>query len=302
MSRCVIPRARDPRVYSYATTFQPPIVNLLEYRQRHGCRRQPDVVKIADVELRAEPPLGVGAKLEPARLPHLVARRLPGPGAVALDLGGHGTAFLAGGLDHVVDRTLTAPALGMESGVHDAAGGAEQQRLQHPETPEGVIRVQPHLIAQLLGIERPAFGVCGEDATRLADERERGQLQHQRQLEVMPRLGLVIHERRQLPARPLARVTQIDVEGPGTRAIERRDLVVAAGGAGFRIGGDAADLQRRLRQDAEVLRQVWLQSLDEPVAVIEYLLAPGFGVRKQGLRILRQLLRTLAHGAAGLAL
>src|SRR5215469_8817115 len=127
MPRSVIPRARDPRVYSYATTSQPLTVDLLEDRQRHGRRRQPDIVEIADVELRAAPPLGVGAQLEPARVSHLVARRLPGPGAIALDLGGHGTAFLARGVDHVIDRTLAAPALRVEPGVHYTARGAEQQ-------------------------------------------------------------------------------------------------------------------------------------------------------------------------------
>src|SRR5215472_8640200 len=96
----------------------------------------------------------------------------------------------------------------------------------------------------------------------------------------MPGLGLVIDERRQLPAWPLAGVAQVDVEGSRARAIERRDLVVASRRAGFGIGRDTADLHRCLRQDSEGLWQVRLQCLDEPVAVIEYLLSAGIGVRE----------------------
>src|SRR5262249_14384186 len=152
--------------------LEPLIVDLLEHRKRHGRRRQSDVVEIADVEFRPEPPLGIATQLEPARVSHLVARRLAGPSAVALDLGGHGIAVLTRGLNHVVDRTLAAPALAVESGVHHAARGAEQQRLQHAETPERVMGIDPHLIAQLLGVQRPTFGVRGERSTGLADERE----------------------------------------------------------------------------------------------------------------------------------
>src|SRR4029077_8144015 len=94
-----------------------------------------------------------------------------------------------------------------------------------------------------------------ETPARLADQRQRGDLQHQCQLEVVSRLGLVIDQSRQLPARPLAGVPQVDIEGTGTRTIERRYLVVAPGRAGLDVGGHPSDLDRRLWQDPEVLRQ-----------------------------------------------
>src|SRR4029077_15794662 len=148
---------------------------------------------------------------------------------------------------------LATPALGVNSSVDHAARCPEERRLQHAKPSERVVCGYPHLIAQLLGIERPALGVGGEAATSLANERERGKLQHLRQLEVMTWLGFVIHECRQLPARPFAGIAQIEVARPGARAIERWYLVVPSGRTGFRVGRNATDLHRRLRQDAEVL-------------------------------------------------
>src|SRR5215469_4225360 len=102
----------------------------------------------------------------------------------------------------------------------------------------------------------------------------------------MPGLRLVIHQRRQFPARPFARVAQIDVEGAGPGAVERRNLVVAPRRAGLEVVRYAPDLDRRLRQDAEVLWQVRLQRLDEAVAIIEDLLPALIGVGEQILRVL----------------
>src|SRR4029077_7020321 len=115
-------------------------------------------------------------------------------------------------------------------------------------------------------------------------------------------LGFVIHECRQLPARPFAGIAQIEVERPGARALERWYLVVTSGRTGFRVGRNATDLPRRLRQDAELLRQVRLRCLDEPVAVIEDLLAAGLGVRIEVLRIPGQRLCAPGHRTAALAL
>ena len=119
---------------------------------------------------------------------------------------------------------------------------------------------------------------------------------------MMSGLGLVIDQRRQLPARPFAGIAQIDVEGPGPRAIERRRLVIAAGGPGLRVGGDAADLHGGLRHDAEVLRQTRLQRFDQAVAVIEDLLPTRIGVRIKILRIPGERLRALGDRARSLAL
>src|ERR1700758_4641637 len=68
---------------SCLATLQPLLDHLPEHGERHGGRRESDVVEVADVELRAEAPACLGAQREPAGVPDLVAARLARPGAVA---------------------------------------------------------------------------------------------------------------------------------------------------------------------------------------------------------------------------
>src|SRR6185437_12198829 len=83
--------------HSCATWFQPFIEYPLEHGKRHGRCREPNIVEIADIELRSEPLSCLRAQCLPARLSHLVARCLTGPGAVTLDLGGHRAAVVTRG-------------------------------------------------------------------------------------------------------------------------------------------------------------------------------------------------------------
>src|ERR1700757_4758579 len=104
---------------SYAAAAQPVLNDSLEHRDRHGRRRETDIVKVANVEPGTEPLARLCPQAEPAGLANFIAAGLSRPSAVALHLGGHGAALFAGGRHHVVDRLLAAPVLDMQSGIDD---------------------------------------------------------------------------------------------------------------------------------------------------------------------------------------
>ena len=207
-----------------------------------------------DVEAVAERAPGPLAQRAPAGLADLVAGRLARPDAIALDLGRDRAFLVAEGFDHVADRLLAAPALVVEAGVDDAAGGAEHEALQIAELAERVVLVDAHLVGQRLGIEAPALGIDRIER-QPAERRDAGRFLGERDLVVMAGHRLVIGEGRQGPFRPFGGVAQVDVISAGPRAVERRRLVIAARRAGLDRRRHAADLAGRARQPAEIVGQ-----------------------------------------------
>ena len=94
---------------------------------------------------------------------------------------------------------LAAPAQVVDAGVDHAAAGAEQLRAQIADAAERIVVVHPHLVGELLGVERPALGVAGE-AERLADQRQAGVGQREAALELMAGQALVIDRGGEIPA------------------------------------------------------------------------------------------------------
>ena len=137
----------------------------------------------------------------------LVAAGLARPGAIAVDLALDVAARRAVGGREPLDRMVAGPALGVEPGVDHQPAGAERNRLKIAEPPERIALVAAELVAELLGIERPAFRISVEGEQRA----------HQRQaisifaLPDMARYALVIGEGGRREARPGRGVVQVDV-------------------------------------------------------------------------------------------
>ena len=60
----------------------------------------------------------------------------------------------------VVDHLLAGPVLGVDAGVDDQADGAQDVGFETAEVGVGVL-VEADVLAEPLGVEPPAFGVCG---------------------------------------------------------------------------------------------------------------------------------------------
>src|SRR5262245_38003537 len=138
-----------------ASRLDPAIDFALEDLQRHRAVAQDLAVKITDVEAGAELGFGPAAQRPDAQIAHLVAERLARPGDVALDLGFDVRGRERRVRDHVLDRLLASPALGVQAGVDHQAHRAQ---LLVVETTEPLVRIgeQTELAAEVLGVQRPA--------------------------------------------------------------------------------------------------------------------------------------------------
>ena len=139
-----------------------------------------------EVELGAERLLRFGASASPGGVPDLVAARLADHRAIALDLALGAGARETSRLDHVISALFAGPALGVQAGVDDEPRGAEQKGLQETRAAERIVRIDTELVGELLGIKRPAFAICGEEA-ELPQLRDVLRLLRKADLQVMAR-------------------------------------------------------------------------------------------------------------------
>src|SRR5690606_9766752 len=94
-----------------------------------------------DVDARSPAPFAVFAQLDPGDVADLVAGGLPRPDAVALDLGGDAGFLIAQRIDHVANALFAAPALVVQTRVHDQTRGAEHQGLQVADLAKGIVLI-----------------------------------------------------------------------------------------------------------------------------------------------------------------
>ena len=222
-----------------------------------------------------------------ARVQHgvadLVRARLPRVDAVAFHLA-RGEAFgLADLVDEILDRLFARPFELMQPGVDDAAIGAEQLFLQIADAAQRIVVIHAHLIGQLFGIERPAFGV----ARKTDGLAQQGQVlvgERQAAFELMPRQALVEHDGGQHEFRPFVAVAQIEIDDAGARTVERRRLRIGRGRARLQCGGHAADFELIRRQALEIRRQLLADGVELRVAIGDGLGLARVGVGKEILR------------------
>ena len=224
--------------------------------------------------------LGLGPQLEDLELADLVGERLAGNGDVALDLGDHLGLAHAAIVEHVADRLLAGPTLGVDAGIDDQA-----HRPQHlvVEAAEALIGIGLHaeLVPQGLGVERPALDEGGV----AAEAHEGGQvgiLVGEADLEMMARRALVEIERLHAVGPPRRQVVGIVIEDAGPRAVRRAVLIGAAGLVALAEGLDLADLEPGARQGREIFADPRVDlaadriiALAHPVAALRLELAVG---------------------------
>src|SRR6516225_5897009 len=140
-SGCASERRPPPGASGRGAHARDPFVHqLLEQREWHATILENHRVEILQVESRSERRARLRAQREDLELTHLVGARLSGIGHVALDLGGDLAPRQPGGVDHVVDRLLARPVLGMEPRVDHQACGPQQLELETAEiTPRIVL-------------------------------------------------------------------------------------------------------------------------------------------------------------------
>src|SRR5262245_43315883 len=181
-----ISRTRRAALMCSTPRFDPPIDLALEDLQRHRAVAQDLAVKITDVEAWAQLGLRLAAQRLDAQIADLVPERLSGPCDVALDLGLDVRGRERRVRDHVFDRLLAGPALGVQAGIHHQPHRAQ---LLVVETAEPLVRIGEHaeLATEELRVQSPALDVGGVIPAEAAEARQPGQLLLDRNLEVMTR-------------------------------------------------------------------------------------------------------------------
>ena len=216
-------------------------------------------MELADVELRAQRGFGLFAQPLDGHRAELVGQRLRRVGDVALDFGGGVGAAHARVRQHVVDRPLAAPALGVEPGVDH-----QPHRPQHLVVERAPvlhrIGVEPHVVAQRLGIERPAFDEGGV-AVEALERRQALVLLRQADLEVVPRHAFVEVERGHAGDEAAREVVGVVEEDPRPRAVGRALVVAAARLVALAVSGVGLDQERRARHAGEEARDLRVHSV-----------------------------------------
>src|SRR5689334_20619856 len=89
-------------------------------------------------------------------LTNLVRQRLAGPDDIAVDLVNSLTFGQSDVVEEEVDRPLARPSLIVNPGIHHQAARTPGLVAQHPEARQRV-GVEPELVGQALGVQRPAL-------------------------------------------------------------------------------------------------------------------------------------------------
>jgi len=145
-------------------------------RHRERAVVQDGRVERGQRERRAEAPAGLIAKPLDLQLAGEVGERLSGQDDVPVDLGRHELRRHGDVADRVLHGLLPAPAERVHAGVHDQPDGPHQGAADLAEQ-AALVRVQPGLLGDLLGVQAPPFGEHGQAALPL----QRGQVGEQLQ-------------------------------------------------------------------------------------------------------------------------
>src|SRR6476620_7037570 len=207
-----------PRFTTSGASLRDPRVDiLLEDIERHRSAHQHDIVEGADVEAGTERLAGALAQLDDLQLADGVGGRLAGIDDEALDLVDDIAARHGRVSEVPVDRLLPRPALRVDARIGHQPPGTQNLHAQPAEIRIG-IGVEPHLFAELFGIETPTFRIRDYPA----ETAEGGNLAERvldRPLEVMPGDALVISERLDLVPRHCLEVVEIDVINARARTV-----------------------------------------------------------------------------------
>src|SRR5690606_5891495 len=143
---------------------------LCQHVERDVAALDDDIVEIAQIIFRAECRLRTPALADDFAVADLVSARLARPAAIAVDLACNFERVRSVALDEEADAFLAWPAFCVEPRVDDEAACPERQRLEIAEPPDLEIIVEPKLVGELFGVERPAFGI-GVEREHRADQR-----------------------------------------------------------------------------------------------------------------------------------
>ena len=124
--------------------------------------------------------------------------------------------------------------------------------LEIAEPADGEVVIDAELVGQLLGIERPAFGI-GVERQHGADQR---QLVRIFALPDVAGDRLVVGEVGQVVLAVQVGGAQVDPEFAGDRAVDRTGAAIGAGRAGLFLGRQAPHFEIAADQGAEGARQL----------------------------------------------
>src|SRR5262245_6558697 len=128
-----------------------------EYVERHVSTANDRIVECLEIVFRAKRghrPLALTVDLA---VPDLVAARLPGPRAIAIDFARDFQRIRSVHVDEKLDALLARPLLGMNASVDHETARAERNRLQVSNPPDGVVLVGAELVGELLRVQAPTF-------------------------------------------------------------------------------------------------------------------------------------------------
>src|SRR5688500_18289424 len=202
---------------SRLSSRDPGVDLLFEARHWQRSRHQHLGMKVLDVELVPELPLRLGAKPLDGHGAALLGQSLARDGDGALDLVlGVGLAH-ARIVEHVLDRLLAAPALGMDAGVDHQAHRAQHLIIERAHALVWVL-VEAHRVTERLRIEGPAFDISGI-AAEPHERRQRRILLRQADLEVVAGRTFMQVQSGHARRGPRRQVIGVEVEDAGTRAV-----------------------------------------------------------------------------------
>ena len=253
-----------------------------EHVERDRAAAEHHVVERADVEPVAQLVRRFAAQLLDLQFADLVRQRLARVADVAVDFIDDVEFGLCRVRLEVIDRLLPRPVLVMQAGVDDEPHGAPHLVGQLAELVVGIL-VEPHLFAEALAVEAPAFDERG-GLEVAAELRQLAEFLRQRNLQVMARHRFVNRQHRDLVFRAFLGFVEVHVVVPRALAVHRRALVVGRRGVRCDLLGDLPHAVRHARQLAEVLRQLRVDALCHRLVGLEQFFRVGvaeFRVRAQ---------------------
>ena len=230
---------------------------------------------------------GARAQLQELQLADLVGERLARVGDVAVDLVDDVGLGLGRVRHEVVDGLLARPVHVVDAGVDDEAHGAPQVVGELPEARVRIL-VEAEVVAEPLGVERPAFDV-GREAAGAPEHRQVGLLLRERDLQVMARHRLVHRQHLHLVLRPHLGAVEVHVVVAGARTVERRALVVGGRRVRRAVVRDRPQAERRAVELAEELRQLRVDHLHDVGVGAEQLVARLVVELRVGAQVLEEL-------------
>src|SRR5689334_1605175 len=146
-----------------AARRDPLVDQLFEYRERHRTVVDDRRVEVLDVEARAERAFRAGAKLLHLAIAQQVAERLRWRREIPVDLALGESLVDAALMAHEVDRLVARPVEGVNSRIDDQTRGAKEARLEVAVVLVRIL-VEAQVVAERLGVQRPALGIRDVEA------------------------------------------------------------------------------------------------------------------------------------------